>query len=359
MSQTIEKTDIKKNSEDNKKSSRSRGLGRGLDALFQDEEVFVPVPQQNAASPQTATITTQNAALGAGQNNPQQNMQQNTAQNSAAPSPAPVPVTGRAMMGIYMIEPFGGQPRMHFDEQELTQLADSIRTRGMLQPIVVRKKSPDATRYQIVAGERRWRAAQKAGLHDVPVNIVELNDEEAYEVALIENLQRVDLNPMEEAHGYSRLMHSADGTALRSHTDVAEIVGKSRAHVTNMLRLLDLPGSITEMLHKGEISMGHARALAGAPNAEALADEIVKKGLSVRQVEAILRKSRPVGPGIPNKGGRARKTKDVDTAALENDISNLLGMRFSIESKDGKSGEVRIGFKSLAQLDDLIQKLSS
>lgn len=356
MSETIEKDETAANKKTPRGRGSARGLGRGLDALFQDEEVFVQVPQENAAAAQS--------------NNAQQNMQQkpmgsaaaasaSVQQNAANTSPdtakAFAPQAGRGTMGIYMIEPMSGQPRMHFDEQDLAQLADSIRTRGMLQPIVVRKKGADGLRYQIVAGERRWRAAQKAGLHDVPVNIVELTDGEAYEIALIENLQRVDLNPIEEAHGYNRLMYGNE----RSHGDVAEIVGKSRAHVTNMLRLLELPGEITEMLHREEITMGHARALAGAPNAEALAQEIVAKGLSVRQVEAILRDARPIGPGIPNKGGRARKTKDVDTAALENDISNLLGMRFSIESRDGKSGEVRIGFKSLAQLDTLIQKLSS
>jgi ParB family chromosome partitioning protein len=206
--------------------------------------------------------------------------------------------------------------------------------------------------YEIIAGERRWRAAQKAGLHEISVIIKDLSDGEALEIALVENLQRQDLNPLEEAEGYQRLIDEFSNT----QEDLAKTVGKSRSHVANMLRLLGLPDSVKLLVDKGELSAGHARALAGAEKSETLAKQVVKKGLNVRQTEALVqmgsKRTRP-------KKGKAEKVdKDSDTLALEREMTELLGLAVSITYREGKGGRLVVYYQGLEQLEDILERLS-
>ena len=248
------------------------------------------------------------------------------------------------------LRPNARNPRRMFSEDELDELTASLRERGMIQPIVARpvRGAPDA--YEIIAGERRWRAAQRAGLHEVPVVIIEATDEESLQLAIIENVQRADLNPLEEAEGYRALMEDF------SHTqdDIAKMVGKSRSHVANTLRLLKLPPSIRAYIFKGKLDAGHARMLVGQPNAEKLAEEIVARGLNVRQVEEIARQeSGRNGKSHPRKRSAE---KSADTLALEKRLSDALGLVVSIDAR-GESGVVSIRYRNLDQLDDLAQRL--
>ncbi len=248
------------------------------------------------------------------------------------------------------LRPNARNPRRMFSEDELDELTASLRERGMIQPIVARpvRGAPDA--YEIIAGERRWRAAQRAGLHEVPVVIIEATDEESLQLAIIENVQRADLNPLEEAEGYRALMEDF------SHTqdDIAKMVGKSRSHVANTLRLLKLPPSIRAYIFKGKLDAGHARMLVGQPNAEKLAEEIVARGLNVRQVEEIARQeSGRNGKSHPRKGSAE---KSADTLALEKRLSDALGMVVNIDAR-GERGVVSIRYRNLDQLDDLAQRL--
>ncbi|MBV1703470.1 MAG: ParB/RepB/Spo0J family partition protein [Hyphomicrobiales bacterium] len=236
-------------------------------------------------------------------------------------------------------------PRRAFDEAELEDLAGSIRERGVLQPILVRTVRGAADAYEIVAGERRWRASQKAGLHDVPILVIEANDREAAEIALIENVQRADLNPIEEARGYERL--AADHG--RTQADVARIIGKSRSHIANTLRLLNLPPSVLDMVADGSLSAGHARALLAVPDPEAVAKRIVAQGLTVRDVERMGQiETKSVAPAKPGK--------DADTAALERSLGEILGLKVAIDHADGK-GELRIKFKTFEQLDSVVDRI--
>ena len=248
------------------------------------------------------------------------------------------------------LRPNARNPRRVFSEDELDELTASLRERGMIQPIVARpvRGAPDA--YEIIAGERRWRAAQRAGLHEVPVVIIEATDEESLQLAIIENVQRADLNPLEEAEGYRALMEDF------SHTqdDIAKMVGKSRSHVANTLRLLKLPPSIRGYIIKGKLDAGHARMLVGQPNAEKLAEEIVARGLNVRQVEEIARQeSGRNGKPHPRKGSAE---KSADTLALEKRLSDALGLVVNVDAH-GERGVVSIRYRSLDQLDDLAQRL--
>ena len=237
-------------------------------------------------------------------------------------------------------------PRKTFTETELEELSASIRERGIIQPIVVRALRDD--KYEIIAGERRWRAAQRAGLHDVPVAIVEATDAQSLELAIIENVQRADLNAIEEAAGYQALID----TFHHSQDDVAQIVGKSRSHVTNTLRLLKLPETVKSYIAAGKLTAGHARMLVGQPEAEKLANDIVNRGLNVRQVEAIAR----TNAGKPSsKSGVV--AKDANTRALEKQLSDALGYNVAIEQR-GKAGSVKIAYRSLEQLDDIIRRLA-
>jgi ParB family transcriptional regulator, chromosome partitioning protein len=249
------------------------------------------------------------------------------------------------------LRPNARNPRRVFAEDELDELTASLRERGMIQPIVARpvRGAPDA--YEIIAGERRWRAAQRAGLHEVPVVIIEATDEESLQLAIIENVQRSDLNPLEEAEGYRALMEDF------SHTqdDIAKMVGKSRSHVANTLRLLKLPPSIRAYIFKGKLDAGHARMLVGQPNAEKLADEIVARGLNVRQVEEIARQESDRN-GKSHSGRKRSAEKHADTLALEKRMSDALGLVVSIDAR-GESGVVSIRYRNLDQLDDLAQRL--
>ncbi len=257
---------------------------------------------------------------------------------------------GQRRVATSSLRPNARNPRRNFSEAELDELTASLRERGMIQPIVARpvRGAPDA--YEIIAGERRWRAAQRAGLHEVPVVIIEATDEESLQLAIIENVQRADLNPLEEAEGYRALVEDY------SHTqdDIAKMVGKSRSHVANTLRLLKLPPSIRAYIFKGKLDAGHARMLVGQPNAEKLADEIVARGLNVRQVEEIARQE-----SSRNGKSRSRKPsaeKNADTLALEKRLSDALGLVVSIDAR-GESGVVSIRYRNLDQLDDLARRL--
>lgn len=251
---------------------------------------------------------------------------------------------------IEFLRPNPRNPRRIFTDGELDELAASIRERGVIQPILARtvRGSPDA--YEIIAGERRWRAAQRAGLHDVPVVLLEVTDREALELAIIENVQREDLNPLEEAMGYQALMDEFK----HAQDDVAKIVGKSRSHVANTLRLLKLPETVKTYLTTGQISAGHARALIGQPDPEAIAKAIVAQGLNVRQVEA-LAQEQAAKAGRPAKS-RERVEKDADTRAFERRLSDALGLTVTISHRDG-GGELKIRYRSLEQLDEVLRRL--
>lgn len=306
---------------------KKRGLGRGLDALFQDarneEESFAPKIKR--ADEIVSTVLTQQA------------------QNSALKKVA-----------IGNLKPGKFQPRRAFDEEALKSLADSIAVHGVLQPLLVRPLT--ATTYEIIAGERRWRAAQKAQVHELPVVILDLNDNDTLEIALIENLQREDLSVLEEAEGYQRLMDEFHHT----QEVLAQHLGKSRSHVTNMLRLLKLPESVKKLMENGSLSAGHARALIGCVNADEIAQTVVKRGLSVRQTEKLvqgLAPSRTKKKQTAKRSSRGFIWKDVDILALEEKMTALLGLGVTIETI-GDAGSIRIEYTSLEQLDDVLERLS-
>jgi len=248
------------------------------------------------------------------------------------------------------LRPNARNPRRSFSNTELDELVASLRERGIIQPIVVRPQRGALDAYEIIAGERRWRAAQRAGLHEVPVVIIEATDAEALQLAIIENVQRADLNPLEEADGYRALMDEFGN----SQDEIAKTVGKSRSYVANTLRLLKLPETVKAYIHSGKLSAGHARMLVGQPNAEQLAEEIVARGLNVRQVEAMARE------GVKTRGnGRkslARAEKNANLAALEKRISDALGLVVSIDDRR-RGGVLSIRYRSLDQLDDVLRRL--
>jgi ParB family transcriptional regulator, chromosome partitioning protein len=252
---------------------------------------------------------------------------------------------------IEFLKPNPRNPRRMFADAELDELAASIRERGIIQPILVRTVRGAVDNYEIIAGERRWRAAQRAGMHDVPVVLLEVGDREALELAIIENVQRTDLNALEEALGYQALMEEF----AHAQDDLAKIAGKSRPHVANTLRLLKLPDSVKAYLAENRISAGHARALIGQPDPEALARAIVDKGLNVRQLEA-LTQERASKAGKAPKRARPRVEKDADTVQLEKRLSDALGLAVTIEHR-GDGGELRIRYRSLEQLDAVIARL--
>jgi ParB family chromosome partitioning protein len=284
-----------------------RGLGRGLSALMADVR---PEPSAESVAPR------------------------------GRPADQQVP--------IEQVHPNPDQPRRRFDPEELDSLAASIREKGIVQPLIVR---PAAGGYQIVAGERRWRAAQMAKLHRVPVIVRDYSDLEVLEIAIIENIQRADLNPIEEASGYRQLMERFGHTQEK----LAEALGKSRSHIANSVRLLQLPETVQEMLQAGELSAGHARALITAEDPAALAREVVRKGLSVRETEKLAQAPRRKAAARPGKPAE----KDADTRALELDLGAALGMKVSIDHSAGsESGRLTISYGNLDELDDLCRKLS-
>lgn len=241
-------------------------------------------------------------------------------------------------------------PRKDFDDALLEDLANSIREKGVMQPLLVRPSGTDPDIYEIIAGERRWRAAQKAGLHEVPVLIREVDDKEALELAIIENVQRADLNPVEEAQGYGQLLDQFGYT----QNDLAQVIGKSRSHVANTLRLLRLPEEVRDMLAQGELTAGHARTLITSDDPLALAHRIVSAGLSVREAEALHQKDtearrQPANPAV-------KPEKDADTLALERQLSNALGLSVTVDHKE-KGGKLEIRYKTLEQLDGVCARL--
>src|SRR4029077_13800291 len=243
-------------------------------------------------------------------------------------------------------------PRRHFSDAELGELADSIRERGIIQPIVVRTARGASDSYEIIAGERRWRAAQRAGLHEVPIVVHEASDAEALELAIIENVERTDLKALEEATGYQALADEYKYT----QDDIAKTVGKSRSHVANTLRLLKLPEAVKAYINVGKLTAGHARALIGLPDPEAVAHEIVARDLNVRAVEQIAQE-RAAAAGKAKKK-RERAAKDVDTLAVEKRLSDALGFVMTIETR-GESGVVQIKYSDLDQLDEVIRRLEN
>ena len=288
---------------------RQRGLGRGLSALMADIE-----------------------------------------QTVGASGPVNSERRNELLVPIEAIHPNPDQPRRHFDADDLNDLAGSIRSKGIIQPLVVRAHPVKAGEYQIVAGERRWRASQLAQLHELPIVAREFSDLDVLEIAIIENIQRADLNPIEEAIGYRQLMDKFGHT----QEQMAEALGKSRPHIANVLRLLALPEDVQALVISGSLSSGHARALITAPNASELARLVVARGLSVRQTEKLVK-----APKAPSKERLPKIAKDADTRALEGDLSAALKMAVSIAHSPGQEGgAITIRYKNLEQLDELCRHLA-
>jgi len=295
---------------------KSRGLGRGLSALMAD--------------------------VGQAQNS------QSDSEVTAKPDRS-VP--------IERVFPNPDQPRRTFDQGQLDELANSIRAKGIFQPLIVRERPGYPGDYEIVAGERRWRAAQMAQLHQVPVIVRAFNDTEVLEIAIIENIQRADLNPVEEAAAYRQLMDKFGHTQEK----LAEALGKSRSHIANLLRLLNLPAEVLEYLRAGQLSAGHARALITTDQPVELARKVIAGGLSVRDTEKLVKRAAQGDqPRQPAKSSKPTLAKDADTVALEGDLSAALGMRVSVDHEPGgERGRITITYKTLDQLDDLCRLLSS
>lgn len=284
--------------------ARKTGLGKGLSALMGDEErVVVDKKDEKALAPSS-------------------------------------------LLPIEFLNPTPLQPRRNFDDTQLEELAQSIKQKGMILPILVRPGQKKDT-YEIVAGERRWRAAQKAGVYEVPVVIRDLSNQEVLEIAIIENVQRADLTAIEEARGYSNLVNDFGHT----QEEVSDLVGKSRSHITNMIRLLTLPQDVIKLLESGKLSAGHARALVGTDDPSALAKKIIAEGLNVRAIEDLAGGSKK-----KSKKKTTKTSKDANTRALEKKLSDGLGFKTSVAPR-GKGGKVVIHYKTLDQLDEIIAKL--
>ncbi|MGO4175653.1 ParB/RepB/Spo0J family partition protein [Bosea sp. TAF32] len=262
---------------------------------------------------------------------------------------------GQRKVPVEFLRPSARNPRRSFVEEDLDELTTSIRERGILQPIIVRSIPGMVDAYEIIAGERRWRAAQRAELHDVPVILVEADDREALEIAIVENVQRTDLNAIEEAAGYERLIAEFGYT----QNDLARVIGKSRSHVANTMRLSKLPESVRKMVSEGAVSAGHARALLSVSEPELMARRIVDEGMSVRDIERVVQEE---ARGETTKSvalSKPKVEKDPDTRALEKALEEALGLSVSIAHRANGSGEVRIGYKTLEQLDALCHRLKA
>ena len=253
---------------------------------------------------------------------------------------------------VALIQPHPEQPRLHFDDGALAELADSIGKRGVIQPIIVR---PHGGGFQIVAGERRWRAAQRAQLHRIPAIVRDFDEAETLEIALVENIQREDLNPIEEAEAYRKLIADFN----HSQEALGRLVGKSRSHIANLMRLLDLPAPVQQQVVEQKLSMGHARALIGAPDCEALARTVQSKGLSVRDTEDLVRRTKK-GEGAAPRARSAVPSngKDADIEALEQHLADILGVKVDISHGEGGGGTLSLRYSTLDQLDMLCQRLS-
>jgi ParB family chromosome partitioning protein len=254
---------------------------------------------------------------------------------------------------VERVHPNPDQPRRAFNDDALAELASSIKEKGIIQPLIVRPLADTPDNYEIVAGERRWRAAQIAQLHEIPVIVRTFDDTEVLEIAIIENIQRADLNPVDEAAGYRQLMDKFGHT----QEQMSQALGKSRSHIANLLRLLNLPDDVLRMLTDGQLSAGHARALVGHPFASALARQIVENGLSVRDAERLAKKDPNPGPKTP-KAPKSVSEKDADTRQIEAELAATLGMKVSIDHSDGgEGGKMVLNYRSLDQLDDLLRAL--
>lgn len=316
-------------------AERKRGLGRGLSALIGETTKKALDEAAPVAAPSTAAAASPQATSGVGNQ-------------------------GFQLLGIDQLVPGKFQPRRYFDEDELRALATSLEKSGVLQPLLVRPLSATdgakgAAQFEIIAGERRWRAAQLAKLHTVPVIVQALSDSVALEVGIIENVQRADLNPIEEAEGYQRLIEEFSYT----QAELAETIGKSRSHIANILRLTSATPKVRDGLIMGTLSMGHARALLGHPQADQLVKKIISDGLSVRAVEALVAQTKS-DHGKTDKATRSSRTatKTADTRALEKTLADRLGLNVSLDDKgDGSGGQLHIEYKSLEQLDALIAHL--
>ena len=337
---------------------RPRQLGRGLEALFGEDRTNIAAAEAAVEAGATPAPATEDTVP------PKDETVAHAPTAAAPPAVAAAAVDAAAgnaddsgalgfrMVAIARLIPNPLQPRRHFDDDALKDLMKSIREQGILQPLIVRPTRSEAGNFEIVAGERRWRAAQRAQVHEAPVIIRDFTDEEALAVALIENIQRDELSPIEEAEAYARLSHDFGKT----QEQVAEVVGKSRSHIANMVRLLDLPDDVRAMLADGQLSAGHARAILRAADPAALARQIIEEGLSVRDAERLGRpakRGRPAGSGA--KSGAAM-AKDADTLALERALSGGVGVKVDI-TFDGTGGSLRIDYTSLEQLDDLVERL--
>jgi ParB family chromosome partitioning protein len=256
------------------------------------------------------------------------------------------------MVPIAQVQSSPLNPRKDFREEDLAELSESIRTKGLVQPIIVRPSKAAAGEYEIVAGERRWRAALKAGIHTVPVIVRDLDDREMLELAIIENVQRQDLNAIEEASGYRELVERFN----YSQEQLSEIIGKSRSHVANTLRLLRLPEAVQELVQQGQLTAGHARALIGRGDAEALAKRIVSQSLNVREVEALVQGRDEVGTSATPRKAR---DKDADTKAFEKELTDLLGLKVEVKPGSGESGQLDVRYGNFDQLDYIRQRLSA
>lgn len=301
---------------------KKKGLGKGLGALMGEtrrEEPLAPPPDDDVEKGTVSTTSVRN---------------------------------GLASLAVAAIEPLPGQPRRHFDEAALDELAASIAQRGVIQPVIVRPLA--AGRYQLVAGERRWRAAQKAQLHEIPALVRELDEREVMALALIENIQREDLNPIEEARAYHRLAEVEDLT----QAEIARLVDKSRSHVANLQRLLQLPEAVIQLVEEGRLSMGHARALIGHGDAESLAARAVAQSLSVRDVERLVRADDPAAPRRKARNTRD-SVKDADIGAVQRHLEEFLGLNVRIKTDaDPRTGAVTIRYRTLDQLDLICQRLT-
>ena len=338
---------------------QKKRLGRGLSALFGDDEQ----PTYNVAY--------------AGDNNTAQTDKANTnnTQQNAAPAAQNAPAAKNTQsvlrVPITALQPSRFQPRRTFNQESLAELASSLKQHGVLQPLLVRAlETPSETGaiYEIIAGERRWRAAQMVPLHDLPIHVREFTPEQALQIALIENLQREDLNPVEEANGYQRLLDEYQYT----QDDLAQVIGKSRSHISNMLRMLTLDKTLLELLTSGKLTAGHARVLIKAKDPQALADIILKKNLSVRDAEKLAQietqKYRPSllkpttgktpGAFVPGVAAPAGGPKTADVMALEKSISDMLGLTVEIETGKNMAGKIVINYKDLDQLDEVLRRLS-
>jgi ParB family chromosome partitioning protein len=300
-------------------------LGRGLNALFGEDEA---TPYTGGATPSTTEYAT------------------------IAPS------RGITRLPLSVLSPGPFQPRKVFTDEAINELAASLKQHGMAQPMVVRPKPGVAGEYEIIAGERRWRAAQRVPMHEVPVVIQDIDDKTAMEIAIVENLQRVDLNPLEEAQAFQRLIDEYG----YKHDQLATSLGKSRSHISNTLRLLQLPKAVQDKLLDGSLTMGHARALITADNPEAMLEQILKYNLSVRDTEKLASKKTQAKKGTPEKISKAvanvNVQKDADIKALETNLSQLLGLNVTIDVASTTKGTLKIEYQNLDQLDDVLRRLS-